>query len=524
MCGDTLNEHVSGSIMNHAELRAKAYAYFRARLDDRIKRRSSVGPFTDREREEAARSLELFEMPNKDLWHLLGRDNAQAELDEFCAATGIPQEENRKHFPIILDEIRKAKIGAFKALLEYDQSLDSYDFTAPQTAPQRAEEPAAEGSHTPSSQGHLQAAGAAFGSLLSVLFSQRRAEAEKTGEWSQKLLNDYQSWTDLFIELIGDRPILEYRKPDARQFKDILTQLPSNRSKHAQTKGLPPLEAIEAARAHNLETLSTSTVNKGLGRMQATWKWADKQLDEEVTDIFGPMKLANRGNARSEADPFNKAQIQAIFDSPLYTGCRSARFRAAPGETDMSGTSWYWLPLLGLWTGARLNELCQLRVDDIEEMDGIPLLRLHEGDDTQRIKGGKKRDVPIHPQLTRLGFLNYVAAQRNGGSDRVFPKLTIGPTGYYSDRPSKDFSAYIKQLGVKTDKTSFHSFRHNFKDACRHAGVNSYINDILLGHALPGMAGRYGAGDAPLRLLFDAICKLDFQGLSLDHIKGYSPR
>jgi len=256
--------------------------------------------------------------------------------------------------------------------------------------------------------------------------------------------------------------------------------------------------------------------------MQATWKWADKHLDDEVSDIFGPMKLASKGNARGEADPFSSAQLQIIFNSPLFTGCRSQRLRTEPGETDMSGTSWFWLPLLGLWTGARLNELCQLRVEDVDREGDILFLRLQEGSDTQRIKGGKKRNVPLHPELVRLGFPTYVDAKRRCDSDRVFPDLKIDAKGYYSDRSSKDFSAYIKKLGAKTDKTSFHSFRHNFKDACRHAGVNPDINDILLGHALPGMAGRYGDGNIPLLRLHEAICKIEYAGLSLHQTKGFT--
>ncbi len=241
-------------------------------------------------------------------------------------------------------------------------------------------------------------------------------------------------------------------------------------------------------------------------------------MDEEVADIFGPMKVDDNHKARNQHDPFSKEQLHTIFNSPLYTGCKSRRFRTVPGDTDLSDTSWYWLPLLGLWTGARLNELCQLRVDDIDQEEGVPFIRVHEGNEDQRVKFGKSRLVPIHPELVRLGFLRFVEAQRKGGHERVFPELKLGATGYYSDQASKDFSRYIDRIGAKTSKTSFHSFRHNFKDACRHAGINPDINDILLGHALPGMAGRYGDGHVPLPVLHEAVRKLTFFDLALDHI------
>ena len=77
----------------------------------------------------------------------------------------------------------------------------------------------------------------------------------------------------------------------------------------------------------------------------------------------------------------------------------------------------------------------------------------------------------LHPKLIDLGILRYAEAQRQRGEERLFPTLQVGSTGYYSDRPSKDFAAYLKGINVKSDKTSFHSFRHGFKDACRCGGV-----------------------------------------------------
>lgn len=360
------------------------------------------------------------------------------------------------------------------------------------------------------------------GPLLSELFESHKAEAERTDAWSPKLVDDYQVWTSMFIELRGDRPILDYKKQDARAFKDLLVGLPTNRNKLALTKGLPLQDAVKVAAEHELPTLAVSTVNKALGRLQAVWNWADRQLDEHVPDIFSPMKLKETARPRDEANPFSLEQLQAIFSGPLFTGCRSERYRTTPGDTNMSSTSWYWLPLLGLWTGARLNELCQLTVNDVENEGEIPFLRIREGDETQRTKGHKHRLVPIHPELVRLGFLSYVLLHRDKGSVRLFPNLKLDSQGYYSDRPSKDFANYINKLEIKTSKTSFHSFRHNFKDACRHAGVSRDTNDVLLGHALPGMSGRYGDGKIPLPIMYEAICQIEYPGLDLTGVNRFT--
>ncbi|MCA0930165.1 site-specific integrase [Ruegeria profundi] len=507
--------------MNHGELRTKVREHFKAILEKAKASRDEIGPYTELEKERIVDTIRLHETNNEDFWNLLGRDYARSELDKFCSCTGVKQPKTREDAFLILGEIKKAQLAQIKALLEHDKTFETYDFSTLPSAPVNVTERPETTSGNRATKVERKPPEVPSSPLLSDLFAERKAEAEQTGQWSAKLVNDYQTWTDLFIELQGDRPVLDYNKPDARDFKNVLLELPSNRNKLPQTIGLSPRDAIQAAKDHELPTLSVSTVNKALGRLQGIWKWADKQLDEEVADIFGPMKVDDNNKARNQHDPFSKEQLQTIFKSPLFTGCKSRRFRTMPGDTDLSDTSWFWLPLLGLWTGARLNELCQLSVEDIDQEEGIPLIRVQEGDEDQRVKFGKSRIVPIHPELVRLGFLQFVQAQRDAGATRVFPELKVGAMGYHSEQASKDFSRYIKSIGAKTRKTSFHSFRHTFKDACRHSGMQPDINDILLGHTLPGMAGRYGDGNVPVQVLFEAMCKVKHKDLSLHHIKGY---
>ncbi|WP_238368156.1 site-specific integrase [Mesobacterium pallidum] len=505
--------------MDHTTLRAAVMEYFRSQLDAGKLRRDKLGPFSEQEKESTRGALDLLQQGNAEYWKTMGSQFARDELNRFFSASGLPRGDYDAQIPKVLNEIRLGRIGAFKEIAEHGERLEAYDFSEPRSEPLAAHLAAAHSHGVASKVGAQEPAQKAQGPLLSQLFSDREAQALRAGEWAETVRKDYASWVHLFLELAGDRPILSYQKTDAREFKAVLQELPANRQKYTETQNLPPREAVAAAKRHGLAVISTNTVNKALGRLQSLWTWADKQLDETVPDIFGPMKVAKKVRARDEADPFSKEQLQTIFSSPLFTGCKSERFRAQPGNTDMTGTSWFWLPLLGLYTGARLNELCQLRQEDVDEEDGIPFLHLREGDDAQRIKTGKARKVPIHPQLVDVGFLRYAAAVlRAKGADRVFPTLTQGPNGYFSDRPSKDFSNYLKTIGAKTEKTSFHSFRHGFKDACRRGRVMPDIADILQGHSLHGMAGRYGAGDAPLPVLLEAMERVSYPNLSLQQV------
>ena len=185
----------------------------------------------------------------------------------------------------------------------------------------------------------------------------------------------------------------------------------------------------------------------------------------------------------------------------------------------MRNTARYWLPLLGLLSGARLNELCQLTPADVREEDGIAFLDITNEADGQRVKttSGKRR-IPIHRQLHDLGFPEFAAQRGSEGADLLFPELTLDASGYRSGEFSKFFSRYLERIEVKTEKTSFHSLRHNFEDACRNGEVQPHIMNALQGHAEQGMAGRYGDGRYRLDILRDAMGRVEYGGLALRHI------
>ena len=520
-CGQTIEQQLRVTTMDHAKLRAAVKVYFQDQLQRGNERRNSVGPFSPEERQRTDHGLQLLEEGNSEYWHLLGSDNARKELNAFFAASDLPRHEYSAHTPQVLNEIRLGRIGAHKAILKKMAELEVYDFSDAPSGPTTAALPQASPAPLRVEEGPETASQTVHGPSLSEMFAKRQAEADRSGEWSLKLSADYVLWVGMFLVLAGDRPISNYRKSDARAFKEVLQELPANRTKYAETNGLGPREAVEAGKRHGLSVISTSTVNKALGRLQAIWNWADRQLDDDLPDIFGPMKVVAKGNAREEKHPFSTEQLQLIFSGPLFTGCRSERFRAQAGDTNMSGTSWFWLPLLGLFTGARLNELCQLRLGDVNEEGGVTFLHLREGHEGQRIKGHKRRVVPLHPKLLDLGILRYAETQRHRGEEHLFPTLQIGATGYYSDRPSKNFSAYLDGIKAKTDKTSFHSFRHGFKDACRNGGVQPDIADILQGHSIAGMGGRYGHGKPLLSVLDGAIRKVSYPGLSFETVRSH---
>ncbi len=153
-----------------------------------------------------------------------------------------------------------------------------------------------------------------------------------------------------------------------------------------------------------------------------------------------------------------------------------------------------WVPWLLAFSGARVEEICQMLVKDVREEAGILILDLNDDDAGKSLKNaGSRRKVPLHSALVQEGFLAYVDGLKPDGP--LFPDLKPGPFGGRSAAYSKRSGRLIRSLGIRDRrKVPNHSWRHPFKDRCRDAGVPADVHDALTGHAPTNEGGRYGSG------------------------------
>jgi integrase len=151
---------------------------------------------------------------------------------------------------------------------------------------------------------------------------------------------------------------------------------------------------------------------------------------------------------------------------------------------------------MSLFSGARLNELCQLLVDDLREIDGQWVIHITtDGSDDKTLKSKNAvRVVPVHPELVRLGVLDRRNEQLVRGETRLFSEIKADTRGNLSGFPSRWYGRYVARIGVKNDKKiNFHSYRHSFVDALRRAGYYKEAYQPLIGHAGASVTDRYGA-------------------------------
>lgn len=203
---------------------------------------------------------------------------------------------------------------------------------------------------------------------------------------------------------------------------------------------------------------------------------------------------------RSDRKPFDLPALTAIFSSPIY----SKGLRPTQGR----GEAAFWLPLLALFTGARLEELGQLRPSDVVHLsfpnfDGhesatwfIKIVSAVDDEHSTQLKTVKsERSIPLHPELERLGFVTFVQNARTLQAGRIFHELSPGPYGKLTHKWGQWFSHYLRiTCGITDRRMTFHSFRHTFADYARRPEIPESLQRSLLGHTGKDVHDFYGVG------------------------------
>jgi integrase len=172
--------------------------------------------------------------------------------------------------------------------------------------------------------------------------------------------------------------------------------------------------------------------------------------------------------------------------------------------------------LIGLYTGLRLEEICQLHLEDIRKEGDVWVFDINNKEGRQLKNQSSIRLVPVHPHLIELGLLAHVERLKANGEHRLFPELKNSQRGKYGHYVGRWFAAYLKKCGVKSETKVFHSFRHTFITHLKHKQVDHFMLQEIDGHSLSGETmGRYGKRYTPDILLKEVIEKVDF-GLDLD--------
>ena len=179
----------------------------------------------------------------------------------------------------------------------------------------------------------------------------------------------------------------------------------------------------------------------------------------------------------------------------MFTNGERKTILSAALNAETDATSRYrslarrWVPWLCAYTGARVNEMTQLRAEDAQQIDGRWIIRITP--DAGRVKNKKFRNVPIHEHLIAQGFLKLVETQ---GAGPLFfdPELADADSERGQNKKvGERLAAWVRSLGV-TDKDIMpnHAWRHTFKSLAMDAGMDERASDYITGHASVGVGRK----------------------------------
>lgn len=302
------------------------------------------------------------------------------------------------------------------------------------------------------------------------------------------------------IEIVGDKPVSNITRDDAKMVMKKLKELPANTAKY---RGMTVDEIIAANT--DPEKFSEKTINDQLELYSRLFKWIKTEFKDLPDDPFDNIRVQANSKQRNNQRRFSfiKEDLVKIFSTSLYTS----------GDYDQPYK--FWTPLIALYSGARNAEIAALYKNDVRQVEGTWILDFNENSVDKRLKSKNSfRKTPIHPHLIELGFLDFVDSCNNNG--RLFEELSNWTEREGYSRPIGDWfnRDYLQHLGIYIKrKKVFYSFRHTLTSTLERAGVSNPMIEQICGRDADdkSIGQEYYTDDTESSRLLSELSKVDFR-------------
>ncbi|MBE0472119.1 MAG: site-specific integrase [Methyloprofundus sp.] len=335
--------------------------------------------------------------------------------------------------------------------------------------------------------------------LLSVVIDEFMSGYDPT---KKPMLAKHKTNLARFLAAIGDKPIDEIRHIDlSRHLADYC------KGAHEKT-------------FKNYKSSLTQLTN-----------WARARYEH----AFGNTDLAAIKYNGSRSEPENKQRSFKHDELVTLFTCEKMKGFCKNGKDVHK----FWLPALGLFTGARVSEICQVdpQRDIVQDESGIWYISINDNGEGKSVKTAAGiRVVPIHSRLIELGLLDYVSAVRKAGYTRLFPQWKQAGKKA-GDAPGHDFRRYLESIGLRDDTkgkalTGMHAFRKTVLTASYRGGflgailpIVGHENDVLdeSGSKISAVSLGYVDEEALKVPLADKVATIEKLRFDIDFVKPVAP-
>ena len=365
--------------------------------------------------------------------------------------------------------------------------------------------------------------------------SQKKVQEKHESEKSfREIVEEYFNWKELegtasgslyekrkviedFIEVSKVEMISDVTKDRIRNYIQIESKLPLHRSKNPRFRDKSVEEILLM---EDVEGQGVKNINKKISILTTFGNWCEKNGYFEQNNFRG-MKFDSK-QKRLERENFTDQDLKKILNPQTYLSSTIQGISSVTKKPISNREAYYWIFLLGIFSGMRTNEMTQLRLDDFQQIDGVWMIQVDETEETRVKTRNSIRKVPVHPKLIELGILDYIQKLRKQKQDRFFWELKM-VRGKYGKEVSRFYNEkYLKEVGVwKQTVKVLYCTRHTLIHNLYRKGVDENVIKTLVGHEKEFTMKHYGGNPYDAGHLLNEISKVeyssvDFEGLKVD--------
>ncbi|MFT5616363.1 MAG: integrase [Granulosicoccus sp.] len=309
------------------------------------------------------------------------------------------------------------------------------------------------------------------------------------------------SLTGLWVDYVKNRQTLGYMVEDDGRRQALAVKSLISFLRHDDANKITKKNMADWL-DHTLTHKKPSTISRVyLPTIRSLFRWAvekDRMKENPAADIrlAAPKTIHNRERGYTTPEAVT-VLMAARFYEPKISHYGKVL------EAEKMTAAKRWVPWLCAFTGARVAEITQLRREDFRDEEGTTTIRITP--DAGGTKTGQWRDVPLHPQIIALGFLDYLNTIPSGPvfHNAKDPKRYL----YSAKKLSNSIGDWLRvESLVPKGVQPSHGWRHRFKTVGRELGIQDRVLDAIQGHA-PRTAGD-AYGDVNVKTKINAINRL----------------
>ncbi|WP_321530942.1 DUF6538 domain-containing protein [uncultured Desulfuromonas sp.] len=439
-------------------------------------------------------------------------EGCQLGLDLQVLAIADKYGVEEKGFRILYRRVLKAMISAYGVEIErlrgnYDNGYDATGAEALSVRPMKVEP-----------KPPVKPVGPKMSELIDRYFDALAGQRQR----KKKTVAEYRGMLADLIEIVGDKRVEDLCRDDVHQYLTVQKRLPANRNKAKAYRGLSVSQIMGMS---DVTPQSETTIKNAFRQVKAFCAWlADEGIVERNVTSGINFTVVKRRREDEERDAYSREDVENLVKGlKAERRMDHKRWGERDNTTFLGRPERFWVPLLSLFCGLRLEEACQLLVTDVYQDEGVWCVKCDwfdgNGAEVKSLKTpSSKRVLPIPNTLIELGFIDFWDQTKQEGQQRLFYRLTKGTADekyqanirdWYNGQKGKH-EGFENRYIDDSPRKSFHSLRHTYGTAIGHMDITDRLHAELMGHAKATISGNRYMKPHPINMKLEILNQIDY--------------